>query len=365
MATTSIKILHVFSTFNIGGTEVRTCDLINNLGNNFSHTIRILKHGSSAAALIKNSSEVKFIEDSFPTSFFKAILTARKELNHINPDLVITYSWGAIEWVICHAIFRSTPLIHIEDGFTDETPSKQKKIRLLIRKLFFRQSSKVVVPAIVLKNVAKKMWSVPEKKIEYIPNGVNTERFKPFENKMHNTTCILSIIGTLYAVKNHKKLLSIISKIPSDIGVELWITGSGPDEISLKKFCTDLNICQKVKFLGQRNDTDEILRQTDIFCLSSDHEQMPITVLEAMATALPVISTDVGDVKEMVADENKNFIIAPGNVNEYMKKLLSLITNPSLRARIGATNRDRCCNIYSNHKMYQKYSTLFTDLTKR
>lgn len=238
--TPQIKILHVFSTFNVGGTEVRTCDLINNLGSQFHHTIRVLKKGTDAAQLIQNRDNVTIIEGNFPISFIKALIAARKESSEIKPDLIITYSRGAIEWVVSHSVLSRIPFIHAEDGFTVETPDHQKLSRLIFRKLFFRFSSKIVVPAMVLKNVALKSWLVPGKKIAYIPNSVDTNKFKPLSIRPEKSTCILGIIESLYPVKNHQRLLKIIAQIPFAIDLQLWIIGTGVDEESLKQFSSIL-----------------------------------------------------------------------------------------------------------------------------
>ena len=354
-----IHILHVFATFNVGGTEVRTCNIINNLGSRFSHSIRILKSGTDSKQLLNEADTWKIINTTFPTNLFKAILSAKKEIHTLKPDLIITYSWGAIEWVIANTLFNHIPLFHAEDGFTDETPANQKILRLFIRRLFFRFSHKLVVPAIVLKKVAKKKWFVPENRIEYIPNSVDTNRFKPSTTREPHKKCILGIIGTLYAVKNHKRLFRVISQIPAELNLEVWIIGSGPDETSLITYGNELSISNRLKFLGLRKDTESLLQKMDIFCLTSDHEQMPLTVLEAMACGLPIMSTDVGDVKTMVSEGNTPFITPINKEERYLSKLLELISSEKLRLSIGTTNRKRCCELFSTATMYNHYRTLF------
>lgn len=356
-------ILHIFSTFNVGGTEVRTCELITNLIS-YHHIIRILKDGTAAQSLLNNLNNFSIIQTDFPSQTLNAVLTAKKEIDTLNPDLIITYSWGAIEWLIANTLFNHKPLIHTEDGFTDELPHKQKTSRIITRILFFKHASKLVVPAVVLKQVAVKKWLLPSGKIEYIPNGVNVKKFTPLINRRKNDPIILGIIGTIYPVKNHIRLLNIISKIPPEVKMQLWIIGNGPELEKVKIYGETHAISDRLKFWGLRKDTCELLQQMDIFCLSSDHEQMPITILEAMSTGLPIMSTDVGDIKEMVAEPNQQFIIFKDNEDLYLEKLQLLIQNEKLRQDIGKANRKKCCSDFSNELMYKKYSALVYSLIK-
>lgn len=359
-----IKILHVFSTFNVGGTEVRTADLINNLGDEYHHTIRILKSGSRALQLITSPAKVTVIEGSFPVAVHKAVIASKKEIKQLQPDVIFTYSWGAIEWVIGHALFKQTPLIHAEDGFTDETPSNQKFLRLIIRRLFFRAANKVLLPASVLRKVAKTFWLLPDTKIALIPNSVDINRFKPVQRQSQIKTT-LCIIGSLYQVKNHTRLFKIIAALPPTAEFTLLVIGTGVDEARLKQVVKDLSIENKVEFLGLRKDTEKLLEQVDIFCLTSDHEQMPLTVLEAMASGLPIISTRVGDIYEMVSDENKAFIIPIGQESTYIDQLKILMSDSALRNTIGSANRKKCCEFFSNTLMYQRYKELIASCLEK
>jgi glycosyltransferase involved in cell wall biosynthesis len=86
---------------------------------------------------------------------------------------------------------------------------------------------------------------------------------------------------------------------------------------------------------------------------------MPIAVLEAMATALPIVSTDVGDVRQMVSEANRPFIVPPGDVQAYATALETLAGDPALRGQIGEQNRQRCCEEFGFARMLQRHRTLY------
>jgi glycosyltransferase involved in cell wall biosynthesis len=359
-------ILHIFATFNVGGTEVRTCNIINHFQNEFRHTIRVLKSGTAARSFLTGTADVSFNNTEFPIGVIAAIRTAQKEIKELKPDLIITYTWGAIEWLIANALSRYAPHIHAEDGFTDEAPDTQNPKRLLFRRLFFRFADTVIVPAKVLEDVAKKYWWLPSRKITMIPNSVNIDRFTPAKrDDSRHSKVILGIIGTLYPVKNHKRLFDAFAKISTKDICELWVIGSGPDEHELKEYVKNSGLNDQIRFLGIRTDTEQLLQKVDIFCLSSDHEQMPLTILEAMASGLPVVSTDVGDIQQMVASENKKFIVPLQKIDLYIDALNQFIENPFLRKCVGMANRMHCEKYYSQETMYQSYRQLIQSIIKR
>jgi glycosyltransferase involved in cell wall biosynthesis len=113
-----------------------------------------------------------------------------------------------------------------------------------------------------------------------------------------------------------------------------------------------------VEFVGHQAATAEFYARMDVFALSSDTEQMPMSVLEAMAAGLPVASTDVGDVAGMLAAENREFVV-PLDAARLSAALAGLVGDAGLRQRVGAANRAKVERDYADTVMFDRYARLF------
>ncbi len=122
---------------------------------------------------------------------------------------------------------------------------------------------------------------------------------------------LIGAIGTLRREKNIARLLQLFAAIRNDRPVRLIIVGDGPERLSLETRARDLGIHDHVLFAGHQRSPEQFLEQLDIFALTSDTEQMPYCLIEAMAAGLPVIATDVGDVRSMLPEANQAFVAAP------------------------------------------------------
>lgn len=119
-----------------------------------------------------------------------------------------------------------------------------------------------------------------------------------------------------------------------------------------------LGLGEHVRLLGHRNDARDLIMQADIMALSSDTEQMPLAVLEAMDAGLPVAAVDVGDVRQMVSAENRPLVTAVDD-EALMAAMRTLIGDPVLRADLGARNRARARSDYSLSSMVAAYGSAF------
>jgi len=141
----------------------------------------------------------------------------------------------------------------------------------------------------------------------------------------------------------------------------LLVAGDGPERTALEETARRLGIADRVAFLGQIAHPEALFAELDLYALSSDTEQMPLGVLEAMAAGLPVAGVDVGDVKEMVALENRPFIVPRDDEPALAKALGSLVQDAQLRRAVGEANRRRAANSYPMKRMIDDYRRLFAE----
>ena len=127
---------------------------------------------------------------------------------------------------------------------------------------------------------------------------------------------------------------------------------TGRNGRALEQLVASLGLSGRVFFVGHVPDPSPLYRAFDLFALTSDTEQMPMTILEAMAAALPVAATDVGDIKEMLAPENRDFIV-PRDDRALADAFLALLRQPELRRSVGAANRARAERDYDQEVMFR------------
>jgi glycosyltransferase involved in cell wall biosynthesis len=169
-------------------------------------------------------------------------------------------------------------------------------------------------------------------------------------------------VGRLDPIKNYDLLLKAFDKINSKNKIRLIIVGDGPERKHLENLKNKLSCRDRIVFMGERKNLNEILRWLDIFVLPSKNEGMSNTILEAMATGLPVIATKVGGNPELVSNNITGLLISNGDVEELRQAITYYLENPKAikihgkRARIETECR------FSLEKMIKKYEELYISI---
>jgi glycosyltransferase involved in cell wall biosynthesis len=283
-------------------------------------------------------------------------------------DLVLTYNWGAMDAAMAHAVFRSfhdlPPLVHHEDGFNEDEADGLKTSRNWYRRLALARSSALVVPSQRLEAIALDVWKQPRGRVALITNGIPVDAYakKPPANALprvvkHQGEYWVGTLAGLRKVKNLPRLVRAFAPLP-----EFWqlvILGQGPELDAIRAEAARLDITHRVHLPGFVADPAKAVGLFDIFALSSDSEQFPISVVEAMAAGLPVASPDVGDVRAMIAAENQEFITPAADEHALSMTLQKLAGDHDLRSQIGEANRTRARAEYDEAAMVDAYRRVY------
>jgi glycosyltransferase involved in cell wall biosynthesis len=268
---------------------------------------------------------------------------------------MLTYNWGAIEWAMAN-IPRIARHIHVEDGFGPEERNTQIGRRVLTRRLVLARST-VVLPSRNLHRIATEIWRLDPRRVRYIPNGIDLDRFAAGERNFDSEPVVGTITG-LRREKNLPRLLQAFRQVVDRTPARLVIAGDGSERAALEAQTVALGLAERVHFTGHLDDPAPLYRSIDVFALSSDTEQMPLSVLEAMAAGLPVAATDVGDIATMVAAENRPFITAL-NETALAGAIASVALDPALRQRLGAANHAKVVDEFDQAGMIAAWRALF------
>jgi len=177
---------------------------------------------------------------------------------------------------------------------------------------------------------------------------------------------IVGIVARLTDQKAHHVLFEAVRLlIPAHPCLRLVVVGDGRRGEELRELAVQLGIADQIRFVGQRRDVPALLPAFDVSCLSSMHEGAPIAVIESMAAGVPVVATDCGALRDMVADGEEGFIIPVGDAAALAGRLAALAADPALRASQGRRCRRRAEREYSIEGTVAGYQRLLTSLVAR
>ncbi|MCJ9429514.1 glycosyltransferase family 4 protein [Kordiimonas marina] len=359
-------ILHVFPSFEIGGSQRRFAALAAD-GKDFRHTVYAMDGCYDALSLIRAGAVEQLDAEAIPKgSLWQAARTCRRILRAVKPDLLVTYNWGSIEWALANRFAPLSPMMHIQDGFGTDEQAEERLSRKLMRGFAYRAAGAVVVPSHTLEKIARENWHIRPDRLHYIPNGIDIARFdRPADGALlaeHGLKPEDKIIGTVAALrpeKNIGRLIEAFSHIAPDYpDYKLVIIGDGVGRSALKMLAERIGLKSRVIFTGTLKKPELILPAFDIMALSSDTEQMPLSVIEAMAAGLPVASTDVGDIKQMVAEENAVYVEGR-EAAELAANLRDLIELRDARTLVGQANKKKAVANFGIKTMAAAYDQLF------
>lgn len=361
-----VRVLHVHSTFALGGKEARAVRLMNAFGDRAEHSIVSGVPGAfSASEAIDPAIRVTFPEDHPPLTGCPSPTRYRTLARMMRRfDLVLTYNWGAMDVVMAKRLFGGPPLVHHEDGFNADEAQGQKSARILFRRFALPAATGVVVPSLALERIARNVWKQPAHRVHRVGNGIPVDRYAAPATRDAipgflpvTGTVVVGTVAGLRPVKNLPRLVRAVAD--ADMSLRLVIVGEGPDRDAIATEARIRGIADRVSLPGFLHHPERYVGLFDIFSLSSDSEQFPISLIEAMAAGLPVVATDVGDVAEMVAAENRPFIVAPVDEHGFAAALRCLARDPVLRARLGSANRAKAVADYAEDAMIRAYRELY------
>jgi glycosyltransferase involved in cell wall biosynthesis len=355
LAPTVPLLLHIFHSFGAGGSQTRLVRLIDHFGSRFRHAVVALDNNYSSMSRIAARAQVT----PFPVAPVRGTMAKWQRysevIGRLQPHRLITHNWGTMDWVVAN-MSAGAPHVHIEDGFGPDEAVRQKRRRITARSMLLRRSE-VVVPSTALAAIAERIWKLPKKRIHYIANGVDCARFAPPDTQRKDDTFVVGTVAALRPEKRVDRLLRAFAGAHFAKSSRLVIVGDGPEKKGLEILANELGLGTRVVFAGHQGDTAPFYKTFNVFALSSDTEQMPYTVIEAMASGCPIAATDVGDIRNMVSPENAEFIV-PKTETDLARALEKLASTNALRPCLGFANRAKAALEYDEQLMFDAFGEL-------
>jgi L-malate glycosyltransferase len=365
-----LKLVHVFPTFAVGGAQVRFAALARALAREFEHVVVSLDGAWGAERLVPSGVRLR----PRPVGVRKGSVLSlanfrafRNVLHDERPDLLVTYNWGAIEWALADRLRPICPHLHVVDGFGPEEAHRQLRRRVWMRRLALSGDTEVAVSSRVLRALVTTGWRLDPARVHHIPNGVDAadlddQARRPIELRRQPGERLFGTLAGLRPEKNLARLLKIASLLRKHVPWRLIIAGDGSERAALEMRARALGLSERIVFTGFVDRAGSLLAALDVFVLTSDTEQMPISVLEAMAVGLPVLSTDVGDLRAMLpADSRDTCLFARDDEAAFAGRLAALLASPDECRRLGALNRGKVAE-FRLDTMVDRYDQLIRRL---
>jgi glycosyltransferase involved in cell wall biosynthesis len=364
-------LLHVFATFCAAGPQVRTAALVNHFGRAYRHTFVACDGRTEAAGLLADGLDHEVRPVARTHGPMGGLRAMRDLLTDVAPDLLLTYNWGSMDAVLAARSLRLRRHIHHEEGFNSDEAQRLKARRNFTRRVALRRSD-VIVPSSTLERIARRTWRLP--RVHFIPNGVDVARFRPdpeareaFRRELGipQEALVVGAVGHLRPVKNFGRLLraaAALDRGPSDPPVHVVLVGDGAERSALEAEARRLaRPGGGVHFAGHRSDLTRVYPAFDVFTLTSDSEQQPISLLEAMAAGVAVAATDVGDIKRTLPPEARGEVVplGPGVEPALTAAYTRLLADSGLRAARGLAGRRHVEAHFSVARMADAYGALW------
>jgi sugar transferase (PEP-CTERM/EpsH1 system associated) len=372
-----LRVLHVVSCVGMGGTEHGVLKVLRALGSSeFEHQICAMRSiDEDFARRMKIDATISTVGTSNPGFQFPLFRLSRL-MRRFRPHIVHSRNFGALEAIPAARLAGVPVTIHSEHGYELEVLKGLPVRRRVVCRAFYALADEVFTVSNELREYhARESWRAPEK-IRVIYNGVNTEQFRPdpelaapLKSKLGIPAgrVVIGTVGRVVPIKDHDTLLEtaeILVRRGRDIHV--LVVGSGPELSRLRmRASASPELRNRTTFLGASDQVPELLNSMDLFVLPSISEGLSNTILEAMATGLPVVVTRAGGNPELVEEDRVGNLFEPRDVEAFAGLLLRLVDDPALRRRYGQAARQRAVEQFSLAVMAKNYRDLYLNLASQ
>jgi sugar transferase (PEP-CTERM/EpsH1 system associated) len=369
-------VLHVVYRLAVGGTENGIVNLINHLPTaDFRHAVVALDAIDAEFVRRLQVRDVDLEElHKAPGHGYRIYSNAYRLFRRLRPAIVHTRSLAGLELMVPAWLARVPVRIHGEHGWEINDPDGRNRAYRWLRRAHRPFVHRYVAVSRRLVAYLERLGVAPAR-VEQIYNGVDLARYHPAaQGRSPIAGCpfveprhwLVGTVGRMQPVKDQLNLahafVEALRRDPSARSkLRLVLVGDGPLVRHIEQFLTAGGVRDLVWIPGQRNDIPEVMRGLDCFVLPSIAEGISNTILEAMASGLPVIATDVGGNAELIDDGVTGDLIPAGEPGRLADAVLQLARDPKRAVAYGAAGRARAENEFALDTMVRRYHRLYTD----
>ncbi|MFA6356740.1 MAG: glycosyltransferase family 4 protein [Candidatus Omnitrophota bacterium] len=386
----SIGVVRIIARLNVGGPAIHTILLTKELNDGRFRSVLVsgsVEGGDKEMDYLADEKGVKPVivpemarrinplKDL--TAFFKILRIIMRE----KPDIVHTHTAKAGGLGRAAAVLAGVPVrIHTFHGHIfDSYFSRSQATAIILIERFLALFSKyiIVVSEAQKEEIVNKYKIAGEGKVRVVPLGLELDRFSSIaarggklrgEMGIGDGCILVGIVGRLVPVKNHRMFLDACKKLfdmSGGLDIKCVIIGGGEEKEGLERYANELGIRGRVVFAGWKKDMADVYADLDIVALTSLNEGTPVALIEALASCRPVVSTDVGGVRDVVDDGVNGYLVPSGDSSAFAERLFELCSDPGKRVAFGANGRAKVTGAYSKERLVRDMRSLYEEALLR
>ncbi|MFH1255417.1 MAG: glycosyltransferase family 4 protein [bacterium] len=369
------KILYFITQSEFGGAQRHIFDLADNLKNDFKIAVAFGQQGNNgklAKILHENNIEYFIIpnlkRDISPVSDILALIAIIKLIKRHKPDIIHLNSSKISILGSMAAFITGTKAIYTVHGwvFNEPMPEWKKSFYKFAEKFTAKFKRKIICVSEYDYQTALKNKIAPMEKLAVIHNGIAPMEFHSKEKarqilNSQNSDLLIGSIGNLYKTKGFEYLVRaadiLVNK--NKIPAKFLIIGQGDEKEKIKNLIAEYNLENNFILAGQIDQAAKLLKAFDIYACSSVKEGLPYSILEAMNAGLPIVSTDVGGIPEMIKHEKTGLLAKPADAEDLAEKIKSLANNRILQIKLGENAKQSAGQNFGLKKMIEETKKIY------
>lgn len=355
-----VRVAHLVMALDMGGLERVVIDLVRRTDRTrFEPAVVCLKRRGALADQVEELGVPVLSLDCDGRGLPATVSRAVRGLRRLRPDVLHTHNpHPHFVGSLAAAVLRGPPVVHTKHG--RNKPGLRGAV--LANRVASQLSDVVVAVSEDAAQVARQVERVPRRKVRVVPNGIDLARF-PFADRTGRPGPARAVhVARLNPIKDQKTLLEAVRLVADRApDFHLTVVGDGPLREELHALRDRLGLRDHVALLGERSDVPALLAAADLFLLSSLQEGMSLTLLEAMASGLAVVATDVGGNREVVAHGATGLLVPSRSPERFAAAVLELLPRPEAVHEMGRQGRARVERQFAVESMVRHYERIYEE----
>ena len=368
-------VMHLTYALDVGGLETLLVDCINKMpADQYRHVVVCLTRSSSFAERITQPGVEVYALNKAPGLGLGTHVAFWKLARRLRPTILHTYNLAAMEYAFAATLAGVPVRVHAEHGRDTSDPHGLNPKHNFLRRRLAPFIDCYIPVSEDLHRWLREVVRIPAAKTLFIKNGVDTDKYQPGARgagaPWRDEHFVIGTVARVSDIKNHRGLVDAFIRLrallPEQAArLRLSIIGDGPLLPALREQVLTAGLQDVVWLPGARSDVAHLVPEFSVFALPSLAEGTPVSLLEAMSCALPVVASNVGGIPEVVSEQVEGSLVPPQDVEALAQALARYARDPALASQHGRAGRARIVQQYSMAAMVTAYTDLYARLCRQ